>query len=563
MITRLLSVMALLLIAAACNHKTGADASKSSANSQQTLPEIYHIPPVETEAPVIAEAPLPPPPPPAIEEVPEEEMEVEDLPMPSPSNRENYAPIYENDYNEALSQPFSTFSIDVDRAAYSNTRRFLNQGQLPPVDAVRLEEFINYFDYDYPQPKGEVPFSVNTEVAPCPWNAQHQLVHIGLQGRHMPKENLPPNNLVFLIDVSGSMSDYDKLPLLKGAFQMLVEQLRPSDRVAIVVYAGASGLVLPSTPGLDKARILRTLNQLDAGGSTAGGQGIQLAYQTARRYFIEGGNNRIILATDGDFNVGVHSTEALVRLIEKERQDGIYLSVLGFGTGNYKDAQMEQLADHGNGNYAYIDQLSEAKKVLVNEFSSTLFTIAKDVKIQVEFNPKEVKAYRLLGYENRLLEEEDFNDDLKDAGEIGAGHSVTALYEVVPAESSEVLTTSNGVDVLKYQERRLRDSPELMTVKLRYKPPHLDKSSKIEVPVLAKRGGGEDAVGTTANFRFSAAVAGFGLLLRNSKYKGAANYRLIRQLAKGAVGNDPHDYRKEFLQLVKLAEQYDQRLSAN
>ena len=350
-------------------------------------------------------------------------------------NTEQYNRIYDNEFLMAKDNPLSTFSIDVDTASYSNIRRFLNNNQLPPKDAVRIEEMINYFSYDYPQPKENEPFSVTTEVAACPWNKDHQLVLIGLQGRNVETANLPPSNLVFLLDVSGSMQDTDKLPLIKSAFRLLVDQLRPQDRVSIVVYAGSSGLVLDSTPGDQKQVILQAIDSLNAGGTTAGGEGIKLAYEIAKKNLMKDGNNRVILATDGDFNVGVSSDGDLIRMIEEKRNDGIFLTILGFGMGNYKDAKMEQLADKGNGTIAYIDNLLEAKKVFVSGLSGTLLTIAKDVKIQVEFNPTKIKAYRLIGYENRMLKKEDFNDDKKDAGEIGAGHSVTALYEIALADS--------------------------------------------------------------------------------------------------------------------------------
>ncbi|MEM1320186.1 MAG: von Willebrand factor type A domain-containing protein [Bacteroidota bacterium] len=479
-------------------------------------------------------------------------------PMPSEPITESYAPIIENSYLAALNQPQSTFSIDVDKAAYSNIRRFLHNGQLPPNGAIRLEEMINYFEYDYPEPEAGRPFSVTSEVAPCPWDSTHQLVHIGLQAKRLQKDQLPPSNLVFLVDVSGSMSMPNKLPLLKQAFNLLIAALRPSDRIAIVVYAGAAGLVLPSTPGSDQATIRAALGKLSAGGSTAGAAGIQQAYQVARQHFLPEGNNRVILATDGDFNVGVSSQEALVKLIEKERQDGIFLSVLGFGTGNYQDQKMEQLADNGNGNYAYIDQLSEAQKVLVKEFGGTLFTVAKDVKIQVEFNPAKVKEYRLIGYENRALENKDFNDDLKDAGEIGAGHSVTALYEIIPTDSEESLAPAAPVDPLKYQSSAVTDSPEWLTIKLRYKPPKEAQSIKIEVPVVA-----QERAMASESLRFAAAVAGWGLLLRNSQYKGSATFESIAQLAQSALGSDRYGYRKELLNLIDISKQYTTYLSAN
>ncbi|HYW97323.1 MAG TPA: von Willebrand factor type A domain-containing protein [Bacteroidales bacterium] len=467
-------------------------------------------------------------------------------------NTEGYSTIHENGYKDVLKQPLSTFSVDVDKASYSNVRRFINQGQLPPVDAVRVEEMINYFSYNYPEPEGEHPFSVYTELSTCPWNGKHQLLHIGLKGKSMDKEELPPSNLVFLLDVSGSMNSPNKLPLLKSAFRMLVNELRASDRVAIVVYAGAAGTVLESTPGNRKEKIMQAIENLQAGGSTAGGQGLQLAYKLASQNFAEGGNNRIILATDGDFNIGVSSNAEMERLVEKERGRGIYMTVLGFGMGNYKDDKMEILADKGNGNYAYIDNIQEARKVLVSEFGGTLFTIAKDVKFQLEFNPKRVKAYRLIGYENRLLNDEDFNDDRKDAGEIGAGHTVTALYELIPAGTEEI---SGKIDPLKYQENRGKAeadlSAELLTVKLRYKKPDGNTSILIEKPV---RGKVLDMDQASDNFRFSAAVAEFGILLRNSEYKASASFEQVTELAGKGRGADSEGYRGEFIRLVKTTE---------
>ncbi|HET6996798.1 MAG TPA: VWA domain-containing protein [Chitinophagaceae bacterium] len=467
-------------------------------------------------------------------------------------NTEDYDNIVENKFLSPLKNPLSTFSIDVDEAAYSNIRRFLNNGSIPPAGAVRIEEMINYFDYSYPKPANEDPFSVNTEIAECPWNTTHKLVHIGLQGKTIPVGDLPASNMVFLIDVSGSMDEPNKLPLVKASLNMLVDQLREQDKVAIVVYAGNAGLVLPSTSGADKQKIKDAIDNLEAGGSTAGGAGIQLAYKTARENFVKGGNNRIMLATDGDFNVGVSSDDDLVRLVEKERQSGVFLSVLGYGMGNYKDNKMQQLADKGNGNHSYIDNIHEAKKVLVTEFGSTLFTIAKDVKIQVEFNPAKVQAYRLIGYENRLLASEDFNDDKKDAGELGSGHTVTALYEVIPAGVKDDFTGT--VDPLKYQsnERAVTGSStsEIMTIKLRYKKPDEDISQLITHAV------NDDKItlaGTSDNFRFSAAVAEFGLLLRNSEYRQEASYVQVESLAKNARGKDDNGYRTEFVRLVQAA----------
>ncbi|MEM8906242.1 MAG: VWA domain-containing protein [Bacteroidota bacterium] len=452
-----------------------------------------------------------------------------------------------------LQHPLSTFSIDVDRGSYSHIRRFLMEGHLPPPAAVRIEEMINYFHYDYPPARGEVPFSITMEAGTCPWNSAHQLVHIGLQGRQIIKDNLPANNLVFLLDVSGSMDQPHKLPLLKNAFKLLVQELRPQDRVAIIVYAGASGLVLPSTSGVKKRSILLALEQLKSGGSTAGAAGLQLAYKVAKLNFIKGGNNRIILATDGDFNVGLRSEEALVHLIEQKRTQGIALSVLGFGKTPYEDHKMEQLADHGNGNYAYIDNIKEAQKVLVQELSSTLHTIAKDVKLQVEFNPSQIKAYRLIGYENRLLQDEDFYDDQKDAGELGAGHSVTALYEVVPTDGEA--TRGHLHPPLQPQSHTVEGShaTAMMSVKLRYKKPAGQQSQQIE-QILDRKAIQQEQ--PSANFRFSAAVVGFGLLLRQSAFKGEANYPMIMELARSARGKDELGYRSEFLHLVELAAAY-------
>jgi len=470
-------------------------------------------------------------------------------------NTEAYDLIEENTFLRAESNPLSTFSIDVDTASYSNVRRFINQGQRPPVDAVRIEELINYFTYDYPPPQGPDPFSITTEVSQAPWNPKHQLVHIGLQGKKMQTEDLPPSNLVFLLDVSGSMNDPKKLPLLKSGFQLLVDQLSERDSVAIAVYAGAAGVVLPPTPGSEKEKIIAAINNLEAGGSTAGGEGIQLAYELATRMSGEDKNNRVIIATDGDFNVGVSGDAELVRLIESYRDRGIYLTVLGFGTGNYKDSKMEKLADKGNGNYAYIDNLLEAKKVLVSELGGTLFTIAKDVKIQVEFNPAKVQAYRLIGYENRRLQNQDFSDDTKDAGELGAGHSVTALYEIIPAgvESDVELPP---VDELAFQENTVSpeayESDELMRVKLRYKPPEETASLLIEEPVRDRAIAFNE---TSDNFKFSAAVAEFGMLLRDSEYRGNSSFEQVLQLANESKGADLDGYRTEFIRLVETTSQ--------
>lgn len=473
---------------------------------------------------------------------------------PSNFNTENYHHISENGYKDAKNEPLSTLSIDVDRASYANMRRFLQAGQLPPADAIRVEELINYFPYKYAAPKNNVPFSITTNLHPCPWNPEHQLIRVGIQGKEIDMQETQ-NNLVFLIDVSGSMQSEDKLPLLKAGLKLLVDNMKSNDRIALVAYAGAAGLILPPTDGKHREEILEALERLQSGGSTAGGAGIQLAYKVAREQFVKGGNNRIILATDGDFNVGVSSEGELQRLIEKERESGVYLTVLGFGTGNLKDATMEMLADKGNGNYAYIDNLMEAKKTLVNEMGGTLVTIASDVKIQVEFNPAKVKAYRLVGYENRLLNAEDFNDDKKDAGELGAGHTVTALYEIIPAGSTE---TVNGIDALKYQKTEPLTSAtnEVMTIKFRYKLPG-ETNSKLLVNVLEDDF--KNNVNLSADFKFATAVAEFGMLLRNSEYKGNATYKSIRQLALEGKGADENGYRAEFIRLIELAEMLDQR----
>ncbi len=471
-----------------------------------------------------------------------------------PINTEEYEGISENGFHDPLKDPLSTFSIDVDAASYSNIRRFIHLGQRPPKDAVRVEEMINYFDYDYAQPKGDDPFSITTEISSAPWTPQHKLVHIGLQGKNIAKDNLPPSNLVFLIDVSGSMSDENKLPLLKASFKLLVEQLREQDRVAIVVYAGAAGLVLPSTSGSDKKKIIEALENLQAGGSTAGGAGIRLAYEIAKENFKKGGNNRVILATDGDFNVGESSNDAMEKLIEAKRNDGVFLTTLGFGMGNYKDSKMEVLADKGNGNYMYIDSILEAQKALVNEFGGTLFTIAKDVKLQIEFNPAKVKSYRLIGYENRMLKSEDFNNDKKDAGELGSGHSVTALYEVIPVgvESSFEL-----VDALKYQSVKKQEpikvanndsQNEILTVKFRYKKPDGDVSKLIVHPLADEKVAIEK---TSENFRWSAAVAAFGMILRESEYLKNYSAAEAIKLAQGSKGKDVEGYRIEFINLMK------------
>jgi Ca-activated chloride channel family protein len=464
---------------------------------------------------------------------------------------EEYTSSRENSFLYVQDKPLSTFSIDVDAASYSNMRRFVNQGQLPPADAIRTEELINYFSYSYAQPTGKDPVKVAAETGTCPWNTAHRLVRIGFKAREIADEKLPASNLVFLIDVSGSMYGPTRLELVKSSLKLLVNNLREQDRVAIVVYAGSAGEVLPSTSGSDKQKIREALDNLTAGGSTAGGAGIQLAYKIAEKNFIQEGNNRIILCTDGDFNVGISSTDGLEKLIEQKRQSGVFLTVLGYGMGNYKDNRMQVLAEKGNGNHAYIDNLQEANKVLVNEFGATLFTVAKDVKLQIEFNPGQVQAYRLIGYESRLLKDEDFNNDAKDAGEMGAGHNVTAFYEIVPVGAP--FPQGGSVDALKYQktaEPKVKPtytgSNELLTVKLRYKEPDGDTSKKIELPVI------DNATNTSsADFRFAAAVAMFGQLLGNSYYKGSATYDQVIALAKTGLSNDEQGYRREFVRLVE------------
>lgn len=464
---------------------------------------------------------------------------------------EDYSPINENIFHSATEQPLSTFSIDVDRASYSNVRRFLNQGILPPADAVRVEEMINYFDYNYKAPTGKDPVSIYTDMAVCPWNTSHQLVRIALKGKEVDARELPPSNLVFLVDVSGSMNEENKLPLVKRAFAALVQQLRPQDRVAVVVYAGAAGVVLPSTSGSEKKKILEAMESLQAGGSTAGGEGIKLAYKIAAEQRSAKSNNRVILATDGDFNIGASSDGELQRIIEKERQQGIFLSVLGFGMGNYKDNKLELLADKGNGNYAYIDNFEEARRTFVTEFGGTLFTIAKDVKLQVEFNPAFVQSYRLVGYENRMLQNEDFNNDKKDAGDMGVGHTVTALYEIISATDKAGKDVS-WVDPLKYQQNTIIGHlPEVLTVKLRYKQPDENKSRLMQQVLSYNR---QQISTAPEDFRMATAAAAFGQLLRNSSFKGNITYNEVLQLASSAKGEDKEGYRAEFIQLVKKAQ---------
>ncbi|MBI1193269.1 MAG: DUF3520 domain-containing protein [Bacteroidetes bacterium] len=478
-------------------------------------------------------------------------------------NTEAYDPITENKFLETFGNPLSTFSIDVDAASYANVRRYLDAGQQPPADAVRTEELINYFSYDYPKPTGEHPFSIVTELSETPWNPETRLIHIGLQGKDIDRENLQPSNLVFLLDVSGSMEAANKLGLVKSSLLKLVDQLGPQDRVAIVVYAGAAGEVLPSTAASQKQTIRQALTQLRAGGSTAGGAGIQLAYSIAEQNLLKTGNNRVILCTDGDFNIGASSDAEMVRLIEEKRKSGIFLTVCGFGMGNYKDSKLEKIADAGNGNYFYIDREQEADKVFISEMRGTLFTIAKDVKLQLEFNPTVVKSYRLIGYENRMLAKEDFADDTKDAGELGAGHTVTALYEVVLLPPGERHTRGDQQqqlrkqpeqpeEALRYQQTTIKreayNTDEILTLSLRYKKPDEATSRLIVHPLRDK------AVALQAssnNFRWSAAVAAYGMVLRNSEHKGSADLELVHKLASGAKGADLEGYRADFLQMIQ------------
>jgi len=467
---------------------------------------------------------------------------------PQQRNAETYKEIKENSFVAVAQQPVTTFSADVDRAAYANVRRIIGYGQIPPKDAVRIEEMVNYFDYDYPVPEeGSVsPLRVSPELAPAPWNPNHLLLRIGLQAKKIDLAQAPPSNIVFLIDVSGSMDEENKLPLLQSSFKMLLGQLRPDDKVAIVTYANGTKVVLPSTSVKDKEKIIKVLDNLYASGGTSGGRGIQLAYEQAQKSFIKNGNNRIILATDGDFNIGINNTTDLEKFIEKQRESGIYMSVLGFGMGNYRDDMAETIADKGNGNYAYIDNITEAKKVLVNELSGTLFAVAKDVKLQLEFNPKYIKEYKLIGYENRMLANEDFTNDKKDAGEIGAGHTVTALYELVPSDGKVAQS-------LRYQSQELNEKGkgnELGFLKIRYKDPKVKDAKSVEItePLVFNKKALKE---TSTDYRFAASVAEFGILLRDNSNKANATYDQVIELAEGAIGKDPEGYRKEFVRLVK------------
>lgn len=464
---------------------------------------------------------------------------------------ESYKNIEENEFEQVGTSPLSTFSIDVDKAAYSNVRRMINNGQTVAPDAVKIEEMINYFNYDYEQPDGEHPFAVHTDVSQTPWNRDTQLVKIGLQGKDVEASELPASHLIFLIDVSGSMSAKNKLPLLKSAFKILVQQLRQKDKVSIVVYAGAAGIVLEPTSGADKQTIISSLENLAAGGSTAGGEGIELAYKVAQEHFIKDGNNRVILATDGDFNIGASSDRAMEKLIVEKRKSGVFLSVLGMGYGNYQDSKLETLADKGNGNHAYIDNIQEARKVFGKEFTGSLYTIAKDVKLQVEFNPKNVLAYRLIGYENRRLATEDFIDDTKDAGELGIGHTVTALYEIVPTgKNSKHLKELTD---LKYTNTSFSKdfNDELFTVKLRYKKPDGATSIAMEFTQRNKTTKADD------NMQFAAAIAMFGMQLRHSKYDNSTTLDDVVKLAKNGKGTDEDGYRAEFIRLVESYKEYE------
>ncbi len=474
--------------------------------------------------------------------------------QPDARTDESYVAPAENPYRSVAAEPLSTFSIDVDTASYANVRRFLNMGQRPPADAVRLEELVNYFRYDYPAPAEGKPCSITADLVSCPWNENHRLARVGLKAR--TDEKRPNANLVFLLDVSGSMNEPNKLPLVKKSLHLLVDKLTENDRVSIVVYAGASGLVLPPTHGENKKAILGAIDNLQPGGSTNGASGITLAYEEARKAFIKEGVNRVILATDGDFNVGISDRDGLQSLIEKEAKSGVFLSVLGYGMGNLKDSTMEVLADKGNGNYAYIDSLGEARKVLAEEMSSTLVTVAKDVKVQIDFNPAKVRSYRLLGYENRMLAKEDFNNDKKDAGEMGAGHTVTALYEIIPADAPLDVP---AVDPSKYQTPVaakeappvVNDSPDSMTVKVRYKAPDADVSQLMELPVIDQKKPMAEASDDT---KFATAVAGYALLLKGSNQAGNLNWAMVRELAKAGKGADAEGYRGEFMGLVDKAE---------
>ena len=515
-------ILSLVLLAACEGQTQGGDAAYEDMNATYVTDEEY----TEGEADdVMFESP---------------EM-IEEEPISTEFNTEEYAYLPENDFLSPGANPLSTFSIDVDNASYTNTRRYLEDGMLPPVDAIRTEEFVNYFDYNYPTPTKDETFSVYTEVGECPWNADNKLVHIGMKGYTVPIEELPPSNLVFLIDISGSMSDQNKLPLLKKSYKMMVDRLNEKDRVAIVTYAGDDRVALESTSCKYKEKIKEAIDNLESGGSTNGAGGIERAYEIAGKNFLPEGNNRVILATDGDFNVGKSSDGETTRLIEEKRDDGVFLTILGFGMGNYKDSKMESMADHGNGNYFYIDDIRESNRVLVNNLAGTLLTIAKDVKIQVEFNPEMVKEYRLIGYENRVMNNEDFADDKKDAGELGAGHTVTAIYEIVPGKADKT--------DLKFQKNKSKNSSDLLWVKLRYKKPNGTKSKLIEMPLANESRSWNE---TSEDFKFSTAVTGFSLILRKSKYINGFDYDDVLTICREVVSMDRMD-RVEFMQLVENA----------
>lgn len=477
-------------------------------------------------------------------------------PIPAQPTQEDYDTFVENAFESPKTAPLSTFSIDVDNASYTNIRRFLNNGQEVPKDAVRVEEMVNFFKYNYPQPKDQHPFSINTEVSESPWNSKNKILKIGLQGKNIPTNDLPASNLVFLIDVSGSMSDMNKLPLLKQSLKILVNELRAKDKVAIVVYAGAAGVVLKPTTGDEKKTIIEALDKLEAGGSTAGGEGIELAYKIASENFIKNGNNRVILATDGDFNVGSSSNSDMEKLIEEKRKTGVFLTCLGYGMGNYKDSKMEILADKGNGNYAYIDNIQEANRFLGKEFKGSMFAIAKDVKIQIEFNPKQVQAYRLIGYENRKLRPEDFKNDAIDAGELGSNHRVTALYEIIPAgvKSDYLNVQPDDLKYTKTETNSANYSSELATIKFRYKKPDGDKSIEM-VQIINNKSVALDKA--SDDLKFSSAVAWFGLKLRDSKLIADKSSEEIVKLAKQGISNDGDGYKAEFIRLVETSKQYN------
>lgn len=523
-----IQIIILLIILNACDSRN----KKSGSSHADTSTDLYHESSNATQKDVKAT------------EAPTSLLAEEDRSTP-----ENVVKNNKNAFLQVKKAPLSTFSIDVDNASYSIARKTIHQGRLPSPQQIRIEEFINYFQYEYKNTASKHPFSINTEVAPCPWNNKHQLVHIGLKGKQLDNSKLKSSNLVFLIDVSGSMGARDKLPLLKKAFKVLVNNLKEEDRVAIVVYAGNAGLVLPSTSGTNKHQIMEALDNLQSGGATDGGQGIRLAYKIAQENFIKNGNNRIILATDGDFNIGESSDKAMQQLIEEKREQGVFITVLGLGMGNYRDSKMEIIADKGNGNYYYLDNLNEAYKVFGKELKGTLFTIAKDVKIQIEFNSALVKSYRLIGYENRLLANRDFRDDTKDAGEIGAGHTVTALYEIALYDTPQVVQVNATALPSDFKSSRFSNQ-QLMNVHLRYKKP--DGNTGIETNQIIKVTR-QELDDTSDNFRFSAAVAAFGMLLKNSQYKGSANFESVIKLANAAKGKDRHGYRNELIDLVKKA----------